>query len=66
MLIDPTAVIDRAAEKALRQAKDKHCHFCGKSRREVKGLIEASTTKASICNECVGIAVEILTKAGHL
>ncbi len=65
MLIDPTAVIDEAAEKALRQAKKKHCHFCGKSRREVKGLIEAPNG-ARICNECVGLAVEILTKAGHL
>lgn len=36
------------------------CSFCGKSRREVKMLVESSAARVRICNECVGLCVEMM------
>lgn len=54
----------RQAQETAPPADPMRCDFCGKSRREVKGLVAGKG--AAICNECVGLAVEILTKAGML
>jgi hypothetical protein len=40
------------------------CDFCGKSRREVRGLVQAEAGGPTICNECVGLALGIFTRAG--
>jgi len=39
------------------------CSFCGKRRHEVRRLIAGPTV--FICNECVGLCVEILRGEGE-
>jgi len=36
-----------------------HCSFCGKSQREVKFLVAGPAVY--ICDECIGLCVEIIT-----
>lgn len=38
------------------------CVFCLKTQAEVQKMIESDYTGARICDECVGLCVEILAK----
>ena len=58
--------IEGREKRALRrkQAKPKpepSCSFCGKTRSEVKTLV--SGPDVSICDECVGLCVEIIAES---
>ncbi len=49
----------------------KPCNFCGKTRREVKAMVEAgnnnqgATAGVRICDECVVQAATMIRLAGH-
>ena len=60
---DTKAEIKRIVDAAARRPP--RCSFCGKTSREVKGMI-AAETGALICNECVGLCVDILVANGNL
>jgi ATP-dependent Clp protease ATP-binding subunit ClpX len=49
-------VLTRGVEVTM--AEDAHCSFCGKSEAEVKQLIAGA--RASVCDECVALAIEII------
>jgi hypothetical protein len=57
-------ILDQARELAAKPGVAHRCDFCMKWEREVKALIK-SESDATICNECVGLCVEILKQAGH-
>ncbi len=51
----------RAQNTLLRGVSEERCSFCAKWRREVKALItSACSPEIFICNECVGLAAEML------
>jgi hypothetical protein len=63
---DPlTTLLDRVRHITDRATKPDpefplRCSFCGKSQREVKGLVAAGDSGPFICNECVGVCIEVL------
>jgi hypothetical protein len=45
-------------------SSDAHvCSFCSKTQKEVKMMIAAGAA-ASICDECIGLSVDLIEKAG--
>lgn len=60
---------EKVAERAIgKLGGGRRCSFCGKARREVRGMVErrdTGTMAVAICNECVGLCVDALSKAGH-
>jgi hypothetical protein len=55
----PFPPVDGAATPEKAGTDDLYCSFCGKVSHEVKKLI-SGPGKVFICNECVGLCVEIL------
>lgn len=43
---------------------DLECLFCAKTRREVKHLIGAPKEGVFICDECVGLCMQIMSSEG--
>ena len=48
--------------KSEPQTEDMHCSFCGKSRKQVRKLIGNQDSTALICEQCVGLAGEIIAE----
>ncbi len=65
MSLDLVRALETAQKRAKNRQSGEGCSFCGKTVREVKGLVE-SNFGTRICNECVGLCVGLLEKAGNL
>ena len=62
--LDPEAV--EQLRRALEKGKKRWCWYCGKGLREVKKLIESARAPyCCICDECIGLCVEIIEKETH-
>lgn len=46
--------------KLVHLVRKRKCDFCGKTQDEVAVLIVAPEKAADICDECVGVCVEVL------
>ena len=55
----PFPAKERTSSSALDEHGKRFCAFCGKNQDAVKKLI-SSPGEACICNECIGVCVEIL------
>lgn len=68
---DPLEQVTKALQKGVREATGKEppkrnmvlCSFCGKSLHEVLKMVTSPFTGATICDECVSLAVETISKS---
>jgi hypothetical protein len=52
----------REQESVKPDSEAKYCSFCGKEKREVKNLVQAPGGSVFICNECILVSMELISK----